>query len=42
MEFVNENQDTRLQEALAEIKALKQALVKKGTITHEEVENEKS
>lgn len=42
MEFKNDNQDTRLRDALVEIEALKQALIKKGTITHEEVENEKS
>lgn len=42
MEFVNENKDTRLQDALKEIEALKQALIKKGTITAEEVASEKS
>jgi hypothetical protein len=41
MEFKNDKRDTRLQDALAEIKALKQALIKKGAITHKEVEDEK-
>jgi hypothetical protein len=41
MEFQNDNIDTRLIDALKEIEALKQALIKKGTITAQEVENEK-
>lgn len=41
MEFKNNKRDTRLQDALAEIEALKQALIKKGAITREEVENAK-
>lgn len=41
MERPNRHKDPRLSTALEELEALKQALVKKGTITEQEVENEK-
>ena len=41
MKFEKGNGDTRLKDALVEIEAIKQALIKKGTITSQEVENEK-
>ena len=41
MKFEKGNTDTRLKDALKELAALKQALITKGTITHEEVENAK-
>jgi hypothetical protein len=37
MEFKNENQDTRLQDALDQIEALKAALITAGTLTEENI-----
>jgi hypothetical protein len=41
MEFQNDNKDTRLQDALKEIEALKQALFKKGTISQGDIDGAK-